>query len=195
MTKVADERLGEFARFQHDLFERVQKGSLDPEKVTALVSPLIGINPIFRPLSDKNTLVIPACTGGKTIAKAKDIFKSGIDSAFNSESLSKSPTPESKAHVLAISRQMPVLESVFYLSKCFLDLSFSQEQIITFCEKYPSFVKREYPWQSISFLTTNEYEIILIGVRTYASGLRITKDNIWNHSFCEGCRLVVRVPE
>lgn len=38
---VADEVLGRFARQQHDWFERVRKGSLDPEQVAAAVQKII----------------------------------------------------------------------------------------------------------------------------------------------------------
>ncbi|MBI4118766.1 MAG: hypothetical protein HY452_00705 [Parcubacteria group bacterium] len=38
---VADEVLGRFARQQHDWFERVRKGSLDPEKVARAVHAII----------------------------------------------------------------------------------------------------------------------------------------------------------
>lgn len=38
---VADDVLGRFARQQHDLFERVRKGSLDPEEVMRAVQAVI----------------------------------------------------------------------------------------------------------------------------------------------------------
>lgn len=43
MTKiiVADDTLGEFARRQHDWFERVRKGSLDPERAARAVQAVI----------------------------------------------------------------------------------------------------------------------------------------------------------
>ncbi len=40
-THVADDVLGKFARQQHDWFERVRKGSLDPQKVMSTVQELI----------------------------------------------------------------------------------------------------------------------------------------------------------
>lgn len=40
-TAVTDERLGEFARKQHDWFERVRKGSLDPDEVEKVVQRII----------------------------------------------------------------------------------------------------------------------------------------------------------
>lgn len=40
-TIVADDVLGKFARRQHDWFERVRKGSLDPEEVTQAVQSII----------------------------------------------------------------------------------------------------------------------------------------------------------
>lgn len=42
MTKVTDERLGRFTRFQHDILQRVLKGSLDPDDVEGVIRPLIG---------------------------------------------------------------------------------------------------------------------------------------------------------
>ncbi len=41
MTQVADDVLGKFARQQHDLFERVRKGSLDPREVYRVCQPLL----------------------------------------------------------------------------------------------------------------------------------------------------------
>src|SRR3989338_1482929 len=40
-NEVADDVLGRFARQQHDWFERVCKGSLDPEKVYQAIKPLL----------------------------------------------------------------------------------------------------------------------------------------------------------
>ncbi len=42
MTKVTDERLAAFMRFQHDINERVFKGSLNPGDVENALRPLIG---------------------------------------------------------------------------------------------------------------------------------------------------------
>ena len=42
MTQVTDERLGKFSRFQHDIYERVRKGSLDANEVEKILRPLIG---------------------------------------------------------------------------------------------------------------------------------------------------------
>ncbi len=42
MTKVTDERLGAFMRFQHDILERVIKGSLNPDEVENAIRPIIG---------------------------------------------------------------------------------------------------------------------------------------------------------
>lgn len=44
-----DEQLGEFARHQHDVFERVRKGSLDPGEVMREVSKLIDRRSFFIP--------------------------------------------------------------------------------------------------------------------------------------------------
>jgi hypothetical protein len=54
MTKVADERLGAFARFQQDIFTRVVKGSLNPDDVENAIRPLIGlkVKSVIRKLKD-----------------------------------------------------------------------------------------------------------------------------------------------
>jgi len=56
---VADEVLGRFARQQHDWFERVRKGSLDPEKVMRAVQEMIdgGTREHFCPA---DTITLPA---------------------------------------------------------------------------------------------------------------------------------------
>lgn len=50
---VADDILGRFARQQHDLFERVRKGSLNPEKAMKLMQTLIdgGQFPIWKTIN------------------------------------------------------------------------------------------------------------------------------------------------
>lgn len=58
MIKVTDERLGAFTRFQHDIFEKVLKGSLDPQAVEDTLRPLIGQNQGLRLVN--NSVVIPA---------------------------------------------------------------------------------------------------------------------------------------
>jgi len=49
MTQVvADEALGRFARQQHDWFERVRKGSLDPDEVARAVQQIIDRSSVFQ---------------------------------------------------------------------------------------------------------------------------------------------------
>jgi hypothetical protein len=87
-TKVNDEVLGRFARQQHDLFERVRKGAVDPEMIYHAVSPLLKQGrkvkkektfptSIIRRLSTPN-LTIQATDGRRTLAKAMDVFVDGI---------------------------------------------------------------------------------------------------------------------
>lgn len=48
MTGVADDALGRFARQQHDWFERVRKGSLNPEEVANAVQVIIDRGSLFK---------------------------------------------------------------------------------------------------------------------------------------------------
>jgi len=81
--KVTDEVLGRFARQQHDLFERVRKGALDPEKVYQAVKPLLKQGrrvktptPILRLLTPD--LIIPATDGTENLSDAV-VFPGYVD--------------------------------------------------------------------------------------------------------------------
>ncbi len=58
-TNVADEVIGKFARQQHDWFERVRKGSLDPEQIMHVVQNVIDsrAGPFLRSVY---TILLPA---------------------------------------------------------------------------------------------------------------------------------------
>ena len=47
-ANVADDVLGRFSRHQHDTYERVRKGSLNPETVMRAVQQVIDVNPLER---------------------------------------------------------------------------------------------------------------------------------------------------
>ena len=71
---VADDVMGRFARQQHDWFERVRKGSLDPQAVAKAVQGVIDQGSVLKLISGDERLVIGPTDGSELLAEATDVF-------------------------------------------------------------------------------------------------------------------------
>jgi len=107
MTKinVTDERLGVFARKQHDWFERVKKGSLDPDLVEGAVQDIINTAPRGRFADEevKSSYAYPNAYKVRGITEQTNILRqlfSGI--GYADEKLADHPLPKNAEGWFAI---------------------------------------------------------------------------------------------
>ena len=151
MTKVSDSQLGKFARFQHDIQQRVLSGGLDPEEVMNAIKPLIGrnINPYLRLISGGEKVTISACKGGKNanIYNAKKTFPGYIDSDFKDYGINvpQPATKETDVAVYEMYNKNADFETLFgSLGTDLKSLAFeSQEQIETFCQENKQWLRTD----------------------------------------------------
>lgn len=122
MTKVADKTLAQYVKFQHDMLERVLKGSVDPIALMNAQRPLIGqkANPYLRLISGGETVTIFACKGGeKANKKLLDVYE-----MYNKDADFKTLFGS--------------------LGSCLKSLAFeSQEQVETFCQENKQWLRTD----------------------------------------------------
>jgi hypothetical protein len=138
MTRVADKTLAEYVKFQHDMLDRVLKGSVNPTEIMNVQRSLIGqkSNPYLRLIE---TVTISACKGGEkaNIYNAKKTFPGCIDSNFKGYGINL-PQPATTKAVLVVHEMYNKnadFKTLFgSLSSDLKSLAFeSQEQIEKFC--------------------------------------------------------------
>ena len=101
--------------------------------------------PILRLISDGANLKIGACTGKRTIANAKKVFKSFISSFFKKQGLDQpgSATGETPIDVYEMINYA-TSEQMFTSRSTYLDrMVMSQDQIIEFCEQHPDWLRQD----------------------------------------------------
>lgn len=197
MTKVTDKILAQYAKFQHDMLERVLKGSIDPVALMDVQRPLIGQkkSAYLRLISGEETISISACAGGETanLAHAQKTFKGFVDSDFKSWGLNK-PQPATKkinVDVYEMYNKDGDFKTIFgSLSTDFKSLAFeSQEQIEKFCQENKKWLRTD--GYGTFFLFTEEVDgedkVFVASVIWHAGKLlvyvnHLSYDNVWNAS-------------
>lgn len=204
MTKVADKTLAQYVKFQHDMLERVLKGSIDPIALMNAQRPLIGqkANPYLRLISGGETVTISACKGGKNanIYHAKKTFPGYIDSDFNNYgiNLPQPATEKTDVDVYEMYNKDADFRTLFgSLSSDLKNLTFeSQEQIETFCQENKQWLRTG--GYGTFFLFTEEVdgeEKFFVARVGFGSGelrvcvRRLSLDRVWGASLAH--RLVV----
>jgi hypothetical protein len=197
MTKVADERLGAFMRFQHDITERVMRGSLDPEEVENALRSLIGQRSkkgILKLISGAETLMLDALDGKETLATAKEVFLSGIGHDFENWHTNKAgiATIEQAVDVHELIQNATFAQMFCSLGTDLDKLCLTQAQIKKFCKKHPQWLHQN--GYMTFFLFKVEDQFFVARVDVFVGGLRVHinrfKDgHVWFAEFSH--RLVV----
>lgn len=197
MTKVEDKRLGAFMRFQHDITERVIRGSLDPEEVENQLRSLIGQKTkkgILKLLTGSETLMLDALDGKETLATAKEVFLSGIDQDFEKCGINNAgiATKEQVVNVYELVRDGTFAQMFGSLGTDLGKLCLTQSQVKNFCKKHPQWLRqKDY---ATFFLFQVEDQFFVAHVRVYSGGLGVhvyqfEYDNVWLAKFSH--RMVV----
>lgn len=183
MTKVADKTLAEYVKFQHDMLERVLKGSVNPIELMNAQRPLIGqkSNPYLRLISGGETVTISACKSGKkaNIYNAKKTFPGYIDDDFKGYgiNLPQPATQETDVEVYEMYNKNADFKTLFgSLSSDLKSLAFeSQEQIEKFAQENKQWLRTD--GYGTFFLFTEEVDgeekIFVASVDFRSDGLSI----------------------
>jgi hypothetical protein len=183
MTKVADKTLAEYLKFQHDMLERVLKGSVDPTELMNVQRPLIGqkSNPYLRLISGGETVTISACKGGEkaNIYNAKKTFPGCIDSNFKGYGINLPQPATTKADVVVYEmyNKNADFKTLFgSLSSDLKSLAFeSQEQIEKFCLENKQWLRTDGYGTFFLFTETvdGEEKFFVALVRFYSGELKV----------------------
>lgn len=204
MTKVADKTLAQYVKFQHDMLERVLKGSVDPIALMNAQRPLIGqkANLYLRLISGGKTVTISACKGGTkaNIYNAKKTFSGYIDSNFNDYgiNLPQPATEKIDVDVYEMYNRDADFRTLFGslgidLKSCVFE---SQEQIEKFCQENKQWLRTG--GYGTFFLFTEEVdgeEKFFVALVYFVSGglradlFHLSDDSAWRASIAR--RIVV----
>jgi hypothetical protein len=139
---------------------------------------------ILKLVSAGETSIIEACDGRQTIARAKKVFASGIDNDFENWGLDNpgEATPEIMPQVYELAEDATFVKMFTSFTSDLDKFCFTQNQIIRFCEKYPSQLSQS---GATFFLFKLNGEYFVARVRVYSGGLdarvyRFEYDNVWH---------------
>jgi len=130
-------------------------------------------NAILSLLSIPETLVLEVLDGKATIANAKSTFKSYLDSDFKNWKLNNkgNATEEIPIQVYEMAKNANYSQMFNSLSSDLDSLCLTQNQIIRFCEKYPSHLRQDGNATFFLFKENGEYFVAYVDVRS--GGLRV----------------------
>jgi len=102
-------------------------------------------NPILQLLSKGESIIIDACDGTETLANAKNVFKSGIDSDFKNWKLDNAGkiTAETAMAVHKIVKDATFAQMFGSFGTDLEKLCLTQHQIKVFCKKHPNWLRTE----------------------------------------------------
>ncbi len=139
---------------------------------------------ILKLISAGEKIMIESSDGKALISRAKNIFKSGIDSDFTIWELNETgvPTPETLLAVYEMANNATFIQMFTELSPDLDKLVMTQSQIIRFCEKHPTWFRQG--GYATFFLTKIKGEYFVVNVRVRADGWRVVvgrlgHDGVW----------------
>lgn len=131
---------------------------------------------ILTLLSIPETLVLETLDGKATIANAKSTFKSYLDPDFKNWGLNNKgdATKETPVQVYEMAKDATFSQMFNSLSSDLDSLCLTQNQIIRFCEKYPSHLRQD--GYATFFLFKENGEYFVAGVGVISDGLCVSVD-------------------
>jgi hypothetical protein len=143
---------------------------------------------ILKRLYSDDTITISAVDGSKTIFNSEDVFKSWIDSDFKDWDLNKpdQKTPEIKTQVYEMAENANYSQMFNSLSSDLDSLCLTQNQIIRFCEKYPSHLRQDGNATFFLFKENGEYFVAYVSVNSGGLGVNVRRfgdDCVWDAEY------------
>lgn len=101
---------------------------------------------IITLLYEETSLTIDSCIGNRTIANAKKTFKSFIIPQYKEwdTNIPSYPTPDTPCQIYELNYREELIDIFSAISDDINSLCLTQDQIITFCTKYPEYLSN-YP--------------------------------------------------
>lgn len=162
----------------------LQKESIEPPLTNLMLKQLSGVD----------ELVIGTTTGKRTLAKAKNTFRSGIDSDFKNLGTDKAgiAKAETKVSVYELVSHARFAEMFNSLSTDLDKLCLTQDQIIEFCTNQPSWLRQDGYGTFFLFKINDEFFVCIVlvnGDGLYARVDRFERDVLWRAEYAH--RVVV----
>ncbi|NLT51502.1 MAG: hypothetical protein GXX85_11345, partial [Ignavibacteria bacterium] len=128
---------------------------------------------ITQLISSNEKLMIEALDGKTHIAGAKNVFKSYIDSDFKNFGLNQPglATAETLVDVSAIVENATFTQIFTSITTDLDKLVLTQNQIIRFCEKHPTWLRQD--GYGTFFLIKENNEYFVVSVYVYSNGLLV----------------------
>jgi len=128
---------------------------------------------ITQLISSNEKLMIEALDGKTHIAGAKNVFKSYIDSDFKNFGLNQPglATAETLVDVSEIVENATFTQIFTSITTDLDKLVLTQNQIIRFCEKHPTWLRQD--GYGTFFLIKENNEYFVVSVYVYSDGLRV----------------------
>lgn len=141
-------------------------------------------NSILRLISKGESIAIPACDGSETLAKANDVFKSGIDLDFKNWGLNEpgKPTAEIAVQVHEMVENATFAQMFGFLGADLDKLCMTQHQIKTFCEKHLKWLRSDGNATFFLFKEGDRFFVAYVSVRPgglYVYASRFGSDRVW----------------
>lgn len=141
-------------------------------------------NPTLHLLSFGTTITIAPCDGTETLAQAKDVFPSGIDSDFKNWNLDKPgiKTGETRVQVHELVKNADFATMFGSLGTDLNKLCLTQHQIRIFCKKHRNWLRPDGDVTFFLFKGNNEFFVAYVGVNSgglFVNVYRFEHDSVW----------------
>jgi hypothetical protein len=143
---------------------------------------------MLKLISAGEKIMIEALDGKATIAEAKKIFKSYLDSDFKNWGLNKSgsATAETLVDINEIVEDGNFVQIFTALNSDLNKIVMTQAQIIRFCEKHPTLLRQD--GNATFFLIKENDEYFVVSVVVFSDGLdvrvrRLESDRVWHGEY------------
>jgi hypothetical protein len=162
--------------------DRIQQIVGQPGVIYDLVEGLLSVpakaSPsILQLISGGENLMIEAQDGKAYIAEAKNTFKGYIDGDFENWKLNKAglATPETQIDVQEMTGDGKFVQIFTAITADLDKIVMSQNQIIRFCEKYPTWLRQE-GYSTIFLIKENgEYFVVRVDVSPDGLGVSVSR--------------------
>lgn len=140
---------------------------------------------ILRLISGGGELMIEALDGKSYISENEKLFRSCIDHDFENFGLNNPglATSETSLNVYEMVKDADYIQVFTSLNSDLDNLVMSQNQIVRFCEKYPTWLRQEE--YATFFLIKENDEYFVVRVYVYPNGLHVNvhhfnNDHVWD---------------
>lgn len=195
LATIINKAVATVVKKKNSSLEEIQAIIEKPGQVYQLVEDLLKRKEITKEevilnliFSTGEKLIIEETSGKRTIADSKSIFRSFIDPDFKNFKLNNKgeKRPETEVSLFEMAKDATFSQIFNFLNFVLDKLVLTQEQIIRFCEKYPTKLRQDGYGTFFLIKENNEYFVVRVNV--YSDGLivfvyRFEDDNVWHAKY------------